>query len=433
MPAEPDRRDNMATAIVLLIVAACAALEFFKGTVFKAVITTILVICAAIIAFGYFETAADYFIAQGSKSRLPALVPWAQPLCFVLIFILSFAVLQTIAAMLTKSPVEFEELPEQIGRPLCGAFLGLIVSGLLLTVLAMAPLPGKYPYQRFDRPAGPAALRPNKPFPATDSLVTGWFAAVSKGSFRPIRNPKSFAVLHPSYIDELFLNRLSEDKNVTLVTHKDSIEVPRKKAETGYNGLWYAPAAGITDTQGKPLTVRSNHSLIVVRAAIIKGYLRDAGNFTLSQLRLVCKPKDPPSGPLEGKAIDVYPIGFFSAPSQIQTKRLGERISVLQAHYTPGQREKYIDFVFEVPDDHLPVLLAFKQNCITELPKPVSADQAPEIIPFKESPLPAEGTPGEEPVDYSPRRTRSSENESNGSGLTITRPVAPVMDPELTR
>ena len=50
---------------------------------------------------------------------------------------------------LMREKIDFGEMAERIGRPVCGVVLGVILSGLLLVVLGMAPL-GSYPYERFD-------------------------------------------------------------------------------------------------------------------------------------------------------------------------------------------------------------------------------------------------------------------------------------------
>jgi len=140
----------MAGLVVMLIILGCAAYQYLKGTLVKSFAMIIVTICASVVAFGYFELLADVFVSRSDNSRFASVIPWAQPLSFVLLFVLAFAILQTIVTQLLSKPVDLGFLPERIGRVVCGVFLGLILSGLLLTTLAMAPLPNKYPYQRFD-------------------------------------------------------------------------------------------------------------------------------------------------------------------------------------------------------------------------------------------------------------------------------------------
>src|SRR4030042_2048178 len=198
----------MVSLIVLLIVVGGAAFQFLKGTLVRAFATFIITICASVVAFGYFELLADVFIGQ------ELFMPWAQTLSFLLLFLFTFAVLQTLAQFLTRQNVDLGLWPERIGRVVCGIFSGLVLSGFLLTAFAMAPLPGNYPYQRFDQ-RSPDAGRPNKTPLNIDAFASGLFSIVSKGS---LSGKSSFAALHPAFIDQLFLNRLGIDKGITTIT-----------------------------------------------------------------------------------------------------------------------------------------------------------------------------------------------------------------------
>jgi hypothetical protein len=403
----------MASLVVVLIILGCAAYQYFKGTVVKAFATIIIAIFASIVAFSYFEALANIIISRGSSGRLHSVVPWSQPLCFGLLFILTFAILQTIAAQLTRTPVDLGLLPERIGRIICGIFLGLILSGLLLTTLAMAPLPNKYPYQRFDE-TNPAVQRPNKVLLNADGITAGWFNLVSKGSFRAIRNPRSFAVLHPAFMDQMFLNRHNESDDIPLLTSAKSIDVERK------NSVWFAPAGDFKDADGNPITPKSGHSLVIIPVGIRKNAIKDAGKFNLAQLRLICKQKAYAKGTLEGKGINVYPIGYFSGKSQIQTKKLSEPITVVRDDFDSQETRKHIDFVFNVPNDHTPVLLEFKLNNIVEVPSPVSADQAPPVAPFIASSTSKTGTQKPTNPQNRPGTTPNRQRGLSNLGKSLT-------------
>lgn len=355
----------MAGLLVLLIILGCAAYQYFKGTLVKAFATIIITVCASVVAFGYFEALANVFISRGGNSRFPALVPWAQPLCFALLFILTFAILQTLVMQLTRKPVDLGFLPERIGRAVCGIFLGLMLSGLLLTALSMAPLPNNYPYQRFDQ-GNPDAEKPNRVLLNADGFVTGWFSIISSGSFS---GKKSFASLHPDFLDQVFLNRHSAADDVSIITSSQAIEMPKK-------AVWPAPQ-GLKDSDGQPVSPKRGHNLTIVRVGIKKSAIRDAGKFTLSQLRLICKPKGFANNPLTGKeGTNVYPIGYLKAADQIE---VSSKIQIERDDFERDAREKEIDFVFGVPDGFEPVLVEFKLNNVAQIPRSaiVSADQAP--------------------------------------------------------
>ena len=167
----------MAGLVVVLIILGCAAYQYLKGTLVKAFAAIVITICASVAAFAYFELLANVFVSRSDDSRFLSIAPWAQSLSFVLLFVLAFAILQTITIYLTRQPVDFGLWPERIGRIVCGIFLGLILSGLLLTALAMAPLPSKWPYQRFDQ-TSPDTEKPGKVLLNTDGFATGWFSIV---------------------------------------------------------------------------------------------------------------------------------------------------------------------------------------------------------------------------------------------------------------
>ncbi len=390
----------MVGVVALLIIAGCAVYQYFKGTAVKAFATIIIAVCASVVSFGYFE-----FLANMLTKYSASLANWAQPLCYVLLFVLAFAILQTIVTQLTRHPVDLGLLPERIGRVVCGIFLGVILSGVLLTAFAMAPLPNKYPYQRFDQ-RKPDPQNPDTVLLNADGFVTGWFTLMSNGGFSAISNRRSFAALHPAFLDQIFLNRHNVKDGVPILTSSPAIEVPKK------NGAWYAPD-NIKDTDGRPISARTGHNLVIVRVGIKKAAQKDAGIFTLSQVRLICKPRSHAKNPLVGKGRNVYPIGYMQADDQLQRKNLSEIVKLERSVFTGNV--KYIDFGFFVPNNFTPVLLEFKLNNTALVPAPVSVEQAPDVIPFDAKPS-EDQKPAERPEQTSTDVTPTpSESEPEGS------------------
>ena len=402
----------MGSLIVVLVIAGCVAYQYLKGTLVKAFATIIIAICASIVAFGYFENLANIVVSHSAEGRFASLIPWAHLLCFALLLILTFAILQTAASQLTRQPVDFGFLPERIGRVICGVLLGLIASGLLLTALAMAPLPSKYPYERYD-PRSPDIENPNKVLLNADGFATGWFGMMSNGSFRAISNPKSFAALRPDFLDQLFLNRHNIADGVPTLTSSQAIEIPAK------NGAWYAPE-DIKYSDGKPVSPRSGEVLTIVRVGIKRSAIKDAGQFTLSQLRLVCRQKGDAETAFLGKGKNIYPVGYLKAANQIQEKKLNDQIKIEREDFSENETAKQIDFAFYVPGDFVPLVVEFKLNNIAEVPLPVSADRAPPPAPFVErsetEKKPAEPrSPSEQPASGP---TEGEKSDSRKGGLS---------------
>jgi hypothetical protein len=213
----------MAIIIVILLILGSVALLYFKATVVRSFACVFSAVFACIASFAYFESLAAILIKRGT------MVPWAYTIAFLLLFILTFTILLVLALTLTRWPVNFGSLPEQIGRIICGIILGFILSGAILTALVMAPLSPKVPYQRFD-PTNPEIDKPRGSLLNSDGFVAGLFNFASQGS---LRGKIAFSALHPNFLNQLFLNRISA--NVPLVTSANAIEVPSKAA------IWPAP------------------------------------------------------------------------------------------------------------------------------------------------------------------------------------------------
>jgi len=376
---------SLASLSVVLIILGCAAYQYFRGTFVRAFATIIIAVCAIVAAFGFFEVLANVFISRGADSRFLPLVPWAQTLCFALLFIVVFGTLQTGVMFLTRQPIDLGFLPERIGRAVCGIFLGLLLSGFLLTALEMAPLSNKYPYERFDEKRHKVLLN-------ADGFATGLFSIISRGS---LSGKRSFATIHPNYLDQLYLNRQISGNSI-LTSKSPAISVPSKQA------VWPAPESinekvgeivSQLNRQGKlkdELTgklismppISSDYQPTIVRVGIKRSVLStkdkiNGGAFILPQLRLICKQQGYGEDPLAGAGINIYPIGHLKAADQIQ---VSTEIKIDSKNdFKDNAREKWIDFVFCVPKNYVPVLVEFKQNSIVEI-RPsaiVTADKAP--------------------------------------------------------
>ncbi len=377
----------MASLAVVIIILGCAVLQYFKGTFVRAIAMIIIAIISSVVAFGYFEALANLIISRGNEGSLLSLVPWAQSLCFILLFIVSFGLLQTAAVFLIRHPVDLGFLPERIGRVVCGIILGFIISGLLLTALQMAPLPLSYPYQRFD----PARLNPDNPSGVllnADGFATGLFGLLSDGS---LSGKNSFKTLHPNYLDQLFFNRFLGDASGVSSLYP-AIEVPKpgvwpasesvkKQVDTFVSELRTRSGKVVYEPGGKsvalPISTKESYNPTIVRVGIKKRAIRreakiNGGVFTPSQLRLICTRST-------GEAVNTYPIGYLKSKDEIQIR---PEIKLEAQNFEGSTR--FIDFVFCVPSGFEPALVGFKLNSIVEIPTGaiVTADQAPAVEPF---------------------------------------------------
>ena len=410
----------ISSLVVVIIILGCAALLYFKGTFVKAFAAIIIAIISGMVAFGFFETVANMIISRGGEGVFLKLAPWAQMISFILIFVLAFALLQAVATFLLKDPVDLGFLPECIGRIACGIVLGFLVSGFLLTALAMGPFSLGFPYQRFD----PVRLKVDNPkggLLGADGFATGLFTMVSKGSFS---GKRSFATIHPNYLDQLFFNRLIKTETTSIISDKfPAISVPRQAA------VWPAPQAiaekadgligdlrsgsgRLKDAQGKsvslPVSTKGTYDVTIVRVGISKRAIRaepriNGGAFTLSQLRLICKRKGSGQDRLAGEAVNVYPLGHLRTASEIQVV---PEIK-LDARRVDGS-EQLIDFVFCVPSGHEPVVVQYKLNSIAEI--------APGAIVTDPAKIPAPATFNASSGGNRQRNNNRPNNSSNPPG-----------------
>jgi len=351
----------MASLAVLLVILGCGAYQYFKGSFVKAFAMFMVCLFASVAAFGYFELLAGLLIKRG------ALVNWAQPLCFLVLFILAFTVLWSITWRLTRAKtVNLGLWPERIGRVIFGITSGLVIAGIILTALAMAPLSNNLPYRRFDA-NNPDAEKPNAVLLNADGFAAGLFSLLSSGS---LSGSRSFAVLHSDFLNQLFLNRHGLTDKVPILTRGRALEVPKKAA-------WNI-AAALKDSSGREVSTKSAHRLSIVRMGIRRDVIKDAGFFTLSQIRLVCTKNT--KKPLSGRGKSFYPIGYMKTSNQLKTTKLTDKIKIDARDFRGTV--KYIDFVFELPAGYIPAAIQFKQNNVAAVPPLVTEKNAPPVMPF---------------------------------------------------
>jgi hypothetical protein len=238
------------------------------------------------------------------------------------------------------------------------------------------------------------------------------FKTISKGSFAAIGSPKSFAVLHADFLNQVYLNRHPVGQDVPLTTSTPALNMPTKA------GVWEAPAS-LRDADGQALTTRSGETLMLVRVGIMKKALQDAGKFTLAQLRLICVPKGSGTEALAGQGQAVYPIGYVGAGGRLEKKSLTELITIQASQVS--DRTQQIDFAFYVPTGLTPSMIAFKSNNLEKVSAVVSGEDIPAPVFFGgRSPSSENQAEPEARSRRSERSARSSSanEERRGSGLS---------------
>jgi hypothetical protein len=353
----------MVALAMLVIIAGCAAFLFLKGTLVQGITMILNVIIAGFVALGFYEMLVPLLVKYAA-----GMAEWAPLICFGLLLILTFAILQTVAMQLGKEKVDLGKLPEQIGRVVCGVILGYVVTGNLLVAAAMAPLPVQYPYPRFEQ-RNPNPSKPNKAVLSPDGFVTGLFATVSKGSFSGIREPKSFAMLHAGYLDQLYLNRHKLSQKVWTTTNAPAFNASK-------SSVWPAPDS-LRDSDGKPLGARPGENLMLARVELKNRALKEGAKLTLSQIRLVCGPKSGARSSLAGQGTAVYPVGYVGANNRLERKSLDDVIAEESSEAMTA-----MDAAFYVPANLVPRLLEFRDSNAIPVSLPASGEEAPAMISY---------------------------------------------------
>ena len=256
----------------------------------------------------------------------------------------------------------------------------LHIKPVFVSITMPLPLSANLPYRRFEADTRRIDTRnPQKATLNADGFTAGLFGVISKGS---MSSGKSFALLHPAFLNQVHLNRHGADSGVLPIVGADAIIGTEKKGS-----VWLAGENLLTST-GAAYQPKPGYRPTIVRVGIKRANIEDGGatdpdgsmRFTLAQLRLICKNRTSETPLLSGSGQSVWPIGYMKAPGQVQLRQLGDDIYLTRSDF--AESAKYIDFVFEIPVAVKPVVIEFRANAIARLSTAVSAEEGPEVIPF---------------------------------------------------
>ncbi|MCD4830907.1 MAG: CvpA family protein [Anaerohalosphaeraceae bacterium] len=354
---------------IIIIVFGVAVLAYLKGKFITSVLTFMASVIAVTTAFGYYETAAGLITGYGFLGQ------WVYATVFLLIFAIAFIIVNTAFDKLLFAEIYFKDFIDRIGRTVFGILTGFVMAGVLVTAVAMLPIPSQWPYERFAADSEPGNLKREKTLILNaDGFVSRVFSTISAGA---MRSKTSFAVVHSDFIDELHLNRQNQDEDITIISGSNAIKV---------KAVWTPDIELTSSSSERPLPQTADNP-VIVRIEFSNKKIKEGGGldengkvkFVISQLKLICKNKDQ-SGDLYGKGTAVYPIGFISSANTVEVKKHSDSVAINRGDFTGGV--KWLDFVFYIPKAATPVLMQFKQGAIAAVPKLTGSDKAPDAIRF---------------------------------------------------
>lgn len=339
----------LTTGIVILVVAGIILYFYSKCSVATALSTTLAALFSTIIAFTYYEKLALLFMDK----RIG--LTWIQGVVFLVLFLLPFLLLRVLSDFLVNSKMDLGKPVKVVSSILFGFFCGILVSGNILLAMGMLPGTNKMLYFRYP-PNQPIRLnQPATPLLNPDGLTASLYSWISRGS---LSGKKSFSVLHADFVNQNHLNRYGLNDSIQAVCSPETLKLPDRKTKP----------VRIFNLSGEPY--------VVVRVGISTASIKDGGaksddgeiSFIPAQFRVIYKQNEQASD-LSGMGIQVYPKGIL-IDGELNQLELSQKIPI-EKEATGRKRIGWIDLAFSIPSGHTPVLLAFKQNALIDLPKPV--------------------------------------------------------------
>lgn len=362
----------IAGLVIAIIITGVTLNRYLSGTVLKSILMLIASICGMILAFTYYEILGGFLISQGYIAE------WALTVSLAVIFIISFAVIYAAVSSLTGADINFSNLPDKAIACTCGCFTALIFCGVILTSLSMSPIPGKWLYERYNSEKFDINSPSGVLIPA-DTIVVGLFNTLSGNS---MNSGKSFAVMHPDFINQIHLNKLGNSEGVPNIAAKDCLVIKK-------NGLWKPMPTVKYKDAATGETIDSE--IVIVRTGIKSGTIAEGGAmtedgnfiFNLAQFQMIAVDSSIAGSDKKFSAsnvVSVHPLGYIKTKGIIEKKQdISQLITTGQSDFT--NHEDYgnvllIDLVFEQPKNATPIAMTFRNNVIVELPKVTEEDQS---------------------------------------------------------
>ncbi|MCB9865554.1 MAG: CvpA family protein [Phycisphaerales bacterium] len=175
--------------LLLLVLAAVTYFQAIQGLT-SAIITGVLTVLSAAIAFGTYEYVAQAFL-QGFLGDL------AYAVAFLGMFLVPLGILRLILDSLVPRSSQIPHMLDRIGAGVVGFFTAFLATGMLAIGLQMVPWPGIIGYERFNH-SKPSDQ--NEVWLHLDRAVAAYGVALSDGVFG---GGERFNAEHPDLVSEL--------------------------------------------------------------------------------------------------------------------------------------------------------------------------------------------------------------------------------------
>ena len=186
--------------ISLLMVLGITFMHSIFGF-FSGLINVFCTISAVLITFGFYEPLNDFITLKIALS--PA---YTEPICFLLLFVVSVIVLRTLADNYIRGNVKLPMPVDVAGAGLCGFINAQLCVGMLVMAVLMLPLGGKVlQYSAWERNEYNesdenhpqlAKFERNHLWLRSDEFTAGLMKIISSGS---MRGKTTFASVYPDF------------------------------------------------------------------------------------------------------------------------------------------------------------------------------------------------------------------------------------------
>ena len=253
--------------------------------VYSGLINVFCCITAMSVAFGYAEPLNHLLTAQ--VSALPP--TYTEPLVFVLLFVITLAVLRTLTDTFMRGNVRVPMYIDWIGGGICGFVIAQICVGVMVLGFLMLPWGGRVMmFSRYERSTdnqvdsetGRVEFAHNGLWLSSDAFTVGLFNLLSGGS---LKGTTHFAEVYPDYPEWVFWsgNTVQAESFTAPLRDggdgfKDGLKVEKwweQTAKLPSEMLRYRPQVPTKDVPKPPYEpreykLRSGHHLVGVRLAL---------------------------------------------------------------------------------------------------------------------------------------------------------------------
>lgn len=386
--------DWLSLFLVILIVAITYNLAI-QGLVSALVTAGLAILCVAL-AFGTFEWVAYTFLA-GPLGEL------ALPVALMAMFVVPLLALRSAMDVLVTRSSLMPVLIDRAAGTACGLIAGFLMSGVLSVAVQMLPFDGTV--------LGHSGLDPETGTENTlwlnlDRVTVGYASMMSGGLFS---GGRSWRDAHPDFMQEVIWNQ-AVPRGVSRFAPPGSIRVVR----VDYPDYIFDKTTDTSVRDPTPHYERKNppsgKRWYLVRIALTDE-ARDSDEihrFSRRQVRLVGR--DSPDAPPRNLA--PIAINDNDRPTMAVTIEDGQL-------YRP-ESDNEIDFLFEVPESHVPMYIAYKMGARADLSGHKSATQEATESASAASPPPANTASRQSPRSAPATRTASSTPGGRVSGARGT-------------